>query len=219
MTERRWWLTAVVSLLLATGCFTLSTRGYLDRSDGPPAPPASQARVFTAPIGPQLRSVGRSTPLTVRIPAIDVAVSLSTLGVNPDGTVEVPTDFQQPGWFRLGPSPGEAGSAVILGHVDSYRGPAVFFRLGDLRAGNTVSVSLADGVVTHFVVNAVALYPKARFPARRVYGSHHRSALQLVTCGGVFDHSTGHYLSNIVVYTSLVGTTHSPPPSHAGSEA
>jgi sortase (surface protein transpeptidase) len=97
---------------------------------------------------------------------------------------------------------------VILGHVDSYLGPAVFFRLGALRAGNRVSVTLADHTVAHFVVNTVAMYPKTRFPARQVYGSHDISALQLVTCGGTFDHATGHYLSNVVVYTRLVATTH-----------
>jgi len=146
-------------------------------------------------------------PVFLRIPAIGVAVSLSTLGLNPDGTVQVPTDFQQPGWYRLGPSPGQVGSAVILGHVDSYQGPAVFFRLRSLRAGDPVEVSLADGVVVHFAVTTVAIYSKAQFPAQQVYASHGYSALQLVTCGGQFDRATGHYLSNIIAYTSLVATT------------
>jgi len=151
--------------------------------------------------------VARSTPVALRIPAIGVSVSLSQLGLNLDGTVQVPTDFAQPGWFRLGPSPGQLGSAVILGHVDSYRGPAVFFRLRELQAGDLVEVSLADGTVAHFVVSTVTQYLKNEFPAQQVYGSHGVSGLQLVTCGGAFDTQARSYLSNVVAYTTLVSIT------------
>jgi sortase (surface protein transpeptidase) len=159
--------------------------------------------------------VARSAPVALRIPAIGVAVSVSALGLNADGTVQVPTNFQEPGWFRLGPSPGQVGSAVILGHVDSYQGPAVFFRLRFLRPGDRVEVSLADGVVAHFVVSTVAMYPKEQFPARLVYGSHGYSGLQLVTCGGTFDTHTRSYLSNVVAYTSLVAAAPVTAPAAA----
>jgi len=149
----------------------------------------------------------RPAPVALRIPAIGVDVSLSTLGLNADHTVQVPTDFQQAGWFGLGPSPGQTGSAVILGHVDSYTGPAVFFQIRTLRAGDQVNVSLADGAIAHFRVSAVAMYAKDQFPARQVYAPHGGSALQLVTCGGTFDTHTRSYLSNIVAYTTLVATT------------
>lgn len=149
----------------------------------------------------------------LEIRAIGLKVSLSALGLNADGTVQVPTDIHQPGWFRLGPSPGQAGSAVILGHVDSYRGPAVFFELRYLKAGDPIEVTLADGVTTHFVVTSVVMYSKGQFPDQEVYGSHGYSALQLVTCGGTFDRQTGHYRSNVVVYTSLVTTTPRPAPA------
>ena len=132
---------------------------------------------------------------------------LSELGLNPNHTVQVPTNFQEPGWYKFGPSPGQIGSSVILGHVDSYLGPAVFFQLRSLRPGDPVNVTLADGVVTHFVVRQVAMYPKTNFPTLAVYGSHGYSGLQLVTCGGVFDTQTRSYLSNVVVYTSLVSTS------------
>jgi len=156
--------------------------------------------------------VSRSDPVGLRIPAIGLAVSVSGLGLNSDRTVQVPTDFQRPGWFRPGPAPGQPGSAVILGHVDSFRGPAVFYRLRSLRPGDTVETSLADGAVARFVVNAVVMYPKTQFPAQQVYGSHGYSALQLVTCGGEFDTHTRSYLSNVVVYTTLLTATaaHSP---------
>jgi len=151
--------------------------------------------------------VPRPAPVALRIPAIGVDVSLSTLGLNADHTVQVPTDFQQAGWFGLGPSPGQTGSAVILGHVDSYTGPAVFFRIRTLRAGDQVNVSLADGAIAHFQVSAVAMYAKDQFPAQQVYAPHGGSALQLVTCGGTFDTHTRSYLSNIVAYTTLIATT------------
>jgi sortase (surface protein transpeptidase) len=153
--------------------------------------------------------VSRSSPVTLRIPAIGVSLRLSSLGLNADGTVQVPVKDQAPGWFRLGPTPGQVGSAVILGHVDDYKGPAAFYQLRSLGAGDKVDVGLANGAVAHFSVTSVASYLKTQFPSQLVYASHGYRALQLVTCGGQFDSSTGHYLSNTVVYTSLVGIT--PP--------
>ena len=134
-----------------------------------------------------------------------LSIPLITLGLNPNHTVMVPTRFDQAGWFRLGPSPGQLGSAVILGHVDSYRGPAAFFRLRQLRLGDLIAVRLADGVRLRYRVIGIAMYLKAHFPARLVYGPRPYSALQLVTCGGAFDATTGHYLSNLVAYSALVG--------------
>jgi len=98
---------------------------------------------------------------------------------------------------------------VILGHVDSYQGPAVFFKLRSMVAGDLIDVSLADGASAQFKVTSVAMYAKTAFPDQQVYAAHGYGALQLVTCGGTFDVQTGHYLSNIVVYSSLVALT--PP--------
>ena len=152
--------------------------------------------------------LARSVPIVLDIPAIGVLAPLTSLGLNPDGTVQVPSEWQEPGWYHLGPTPGQLGAAVILGHVDSVTGPAVFFHLGALRPGEMVNVTLADGVVAHFVVDAVDVYPKSSFPARSVYeASPGRATLQLVTCTGEFDASTHHYLSNLVVYTSLSSVT------------
>lgn len=208
-------------LLVGAGSLFLGLRGQehplagpastpttsLPGTDRPGSTPAASTTT-TAPAKVQQFAL-RSTPVQLRVPAIALDVSLSTLGLNLDGTVQVPTDIQQPGWYRLGPSPGQDGSAVILGHVDSYQGPAVFFKLRSLVAGDLVDVSLADGVTAQFKVTSVAQYRKTGFPDQLVYGGHGQSALQLVTCGGTFDAQTGHYLSNIVVYTSLVTLT--PP--------
>lgn len=204
---KRWWVVAGALLLVAVGCLAVGLTGNSRRLAGPagfrPAPPSTTAT--TTPVAPV--ALDRSAPTTLNIPAIGVSVSMSALGLNADGTVQVPTDFQQPGWYKLGPSPGQVGSAVILGHVDSYRGPAVFFQLRSLKAGDPVDVTLADGATARFVVRTVAMYPKVQFPAQQVYGSHGDSELQLVTCGGAFDAHTGSYLSNIVAYTTLLSTT------------
>jgi sortase (surface protein transpeptidase) len=213
-------------LLVGTGCLFLGLRGHEHPLAGPVSTPAtSQPRTHrptpatspatstttTSPAKVQQFAL-RSTPVALRVPAIALDVSLSTLGLNLNGTVQVPTDIQQPGWYRLGPSPGQDGSAVILGHVDSYQGPAVFYKLRSLVAGDLVDVSLADGVSAQFKVTNVAQYLKSSFPDQLVYAGHGQSTLQLVTCGGAFDSQTGHYLSNIVVYTTLVTLT---PPAAA----
>jgi hypothetical protein len=200
---------ALVLLLLAAGGITTALRGTSLQPGRLSHPP----RTLAVPGLPQVGELdhtaavelARSTPVELRIPAIDLAVPVSTLGLNRDGTVEVPTDFSRPGWFRLGPTPGEIGSAVILGHVDSRRGPAVFFRLQSLRHGDQIEVSLADGTVARFVVSAVLMYPKDAFPAALVYGSQGYSGLRLVTCGGDFDAKAHSYRSNVVAYASLVG--------------
>jgi sortase (surface protein transpeptidase) len=203
---RLWWLTAAALVLIGSGCLILGLQQHQHPLAGPaPSGPPKTAKSAgtAAKVAANLATV-RSTPLELTIPAISLSVSLGTLGLNSDGTVQVPTVIQQPGWYRLGPSPGQIGSAVILGHVDSYEGPAVFFKLRSLVAGDAVNVTLADGVAAQFKVTSVATYLKTNFPDETVYTSHGYSALQLVTCGGVFDSQTGHYLSNIVVYTSLV---------------
>jgi len=215
--SHRWWALAAGLLLIGSVCLVLGLRGHQHPLAGPVgshgAAPKSTTRPTrlggTTPLQPPIvpAFAVRSTPVELRIPAIALNVSLSTLGLNPNGTVEVPTDIQQPGWYGLGPSPGQDGSAVILGHVDSYKGPAVFFNLRSLSTGDLVDVSLADGATAEFKVTSVVMYPKSAFPDQQVYGSHGYGALQLVTCSGVFDTHTGHYLSNIVVSTSLLVTT------------
>jgi sortase (surface protein transpeptidase) len=106
------------------------------------------------------------------------------------------------GWYALGPRPGDPGSAVILGHVDSKRGPAVFFRLRELRRGDEVRVRRADGSLVRFVVERTEQFPKQRFPTDDVYYPTLTPGLRLVTCGGLFDRRSGHYRSNIIVFAA-----------------
>jgi sortase (surface protein transpeptidase) len=100
-------------------------------------------------------------------------------------------------------TPGQIGASVIEGHLDSYQGPAVFFRLGALRPGDSIDVTLADRVTAVFRVTGVRQYLKSSFPAKTIYGATSYAALHLITCGGAFDYATGHYLGSTVVFASL----------------
>jgi Sortase domain len=168
----------------------------------------SKAPPHSAVAGPAFPDIPKSRPIALAIPALAMQTSVGVLGLQADGQVEVPTTTRVVGWYRYGVTPGQVGSAVILGHVDSYLGPGVFFELKTLKAGDSLYLTLADGTHARFVVTEVVQYLKTAFPDHSVYGAHGTSrSLQLVTCGGAFDHSTGHYLSNVVVYSKLVGVS------------
>jgi hypothetical protein len=170
--------------------------------------PSSAAAGVVGPAG-RGPSLPRSLPVSVDIPAIGVDSDLLHLGLNPDGTIQVPSLYARPNqaaWYKYSATPGQIGASVIEGHVDTRQGPAVFFRLGALRPGNHVDVTLADGVVAVFRVTAVRQYPKSNFPTRAIYGGTDYAALHLITCGGVFDWASGHYLSTTVVFASLTSS-------------
>jgi hypothetical protein len=183
-------------------------------SDSPPPPPGPPAPAEAAPTtsasdraGPE--PLGRSVPVRLTIPAIGVDTSLLQLGLHADGTIEVPpvSGDAPAGWYRNLASPGEVGPAVVIGHVDSARdGPAVFFRLRQLRAGDQITVHRQDGRTAVFAVDRVAEYAKAAFPTAEVYGGLDHAALRLVTCGGQFDRFRREYLGNVVAFATLTAT-------------
>ena len=148
--------------------------------------------------------------MSLTIPAIGVHTLLINLGLGPHHALQVPPltqkGVQEAGWYDLGPAPGQQGPAVIAGHVDSYQGPGVFFRLGALRPGDQIHVTRADHTVATFRVNAVDEYRKDKFPTRQVYGPVSYAGLRVITCGGRFDYQTHHYLSNIVIYATFTGS-------------
>lgn len=169
-----------------------------------PAPARSPARTTS-----KTKVLGPSVPLRLNIPAIGVHTPLISLGLESDGTVQVPPlkGGAPAGWYKYLSTPGEAGPAVILGHVDSAQdGPAVFYRLRDLHPGARVSVDRADGRTVSYVVRSVARYPKKDFPTATVYGPQPGAELRLVTCGGSFDALHRRYRDNIVVYATMTGS-------------
>lgn len=205
---------------------TLIAAGATGGSGGPPQPPPSAAGSPRSPssLSPppadrvdgqrdsgegegSPRTLGRSKPVALDIPAIGVSTEdLIPLGKRPDGRIQVP-DLRAAGavgWYEGGPSPGQFGPAVLGGHVDTRSGPAIFFRLGDIRPGDRVAVRRADGGTAVFTVYSVKRFPKSEFPTRTVYApTSDRAELRLVTCGGVFDADTGHHRDNIVAYATM----------------
>ena len=197
---RQWlWTALAVSALVVGGVALVGDHGPSNAKVAVLAGPSTSVRAVSV----SLPATSRSRPLKLAIPALGVSTSVGTLGLQPDHQVMVPTSIHTVGWYIDGPSPGQVGSAVILGHVDSNQGEGVFFNLKSLAIGDRIMVTSYNGVVTTFKVTKVVQYSKSAFPDRLVYGSHGTRSLQLVTCGGVFDHATGHYESNIVVFSNL----------------
>jgi hypothetical protein len=186
------------------------------RTTATPVPATSSPTGTSGPSSQPQLAAGAVTPLPAAepthldVPAIGVSSDLLQLGQNPDGTVEVPplARDSKAGWYRDSPTPGELGPAVLLGHVDSAEyGPGVFFKLGALKPGDTVSVRRADQTTATFRVTRVASFPKDQFPTLEVYGNTDDAELRLITCGGAFDPSARSYENNIVVYAALTGSS------------
>jgi sortase (surface protein transpeptidase) len=197
----------LVGLLALAGLGTLAA-AFAFAPPRPPLPGAAQI-----PDGHEADGLGRllsrAQPVAVRIPVIGVDAAIVATGLAANGSIEVPP-LDTPdvaGWYRYGPSPGESGSAILVGHVDSRAsGPAVFFRLGDLRKGDGVEVDRGDGTTAVFTVDGVRLMPKDQFPAPEVHRVAAGALLRLITCGGRFDRGQRSYLDNIIVYATLTAT-------------
>jgi sortase family protein len=138
-------------------------------------------------------------PTRLRIKAIGMDTALETLHLGADGALTPPANFAKAGWYADGTAPGDSGPAIIAGHVDSQRGPAVFYKLREMVPGDKIEV-VRGGKTVRFTVVSTAWYPKAKFPTEQVYGPTPDRQLRLITCGGVFDHSLRSYKDNLVVY-------------------
>jgi hypothetical protein len=154
------------------------------------------------------------------IPALNVNAPLTQLSLDQSGSLQPPPPANRnlAGWYKGGAAPGQAGAAVIVGHVDTMRGPAVFYGLGALHKGNTVAVHRGDGRTAVFTIYGIEVYPKADFPSDKVYSNPPGAELRLITCGGGYTQKTG-YLGNVVVYARLTATKQgsAPHPPHAVS--
>ncbi len=172
-------------LLSATGIHTEMTTGQSDTENG-------------------AVSLDPSEPVLLRIPSIGLVASFEEpLGLNADGTVKVPESFDKVGRYEHTPTPGEIGPAVILGHVDSFRGPAVFYSLGEVLIGDMIAVERNDGKIAIFEVSDIDFVKQDDFPGAKVYGTVDHSAIRLVTCSGDFNRDTNRYTHNLIVYGKL----------------
>jgi hypothetical protein len=208
------WLNVAAVILIAVGIVVAFYGHDTLRWSPPPEPPAWAARRSDLAAMPHLGKgkheiLGRSVPVSIDIPSIHVNAKIIPLGLNANGTVAVPplSTPMLTGWYDKGPTPGQQGAATILGHVDAAKvGPAVFYELGNLRPGAKIFVHLRSGQVAIFEAYSIALFQKAKFPTQRVFGYTSWPTLRLITCGGVFDPKTGHYLGNIVAFASYIGS-------------
>jgi sortase family protein len=173
----------LVGCLMVAGC------------QGAGGEPAAEVR-STRGVG---EAVGVGSPVSIAIPAVGVDARVVPVGLRADRAMEVPA-VDLVGWYELGPRPGEAGPAVVVGHVDSRSGPAVFSRLGELRRGDRIVIGQQGGAARSFRVERVERHPKTALPVERIWDRARQPVLRLITCGGSFDRSTGHYRDNIVVY-------------------
>lgn len=152
--------------------------------------------------------LSKALPVRIKIPRIGVDAPFeSPLGLEADGEVQVPKAYDTVGYYQFGPTPGELGPAVVLGHVDSYIGPAVFFSLGQLDEGDQIVIERADGIAATFAVTTLERHEQSGFPTRQVYGDLGYAGLRLITCSGVYDQSNARYTHNLIVFAKLVSTS------------
>ncbi|GAA2713650.1 MULTISPECIES: class F sortase [Streptomyces] len=176
---------------------------------------AAVGRPAPSELPPAHPPLAGARPQGLAIKAMNVRAPIEEHGLNPLGAVD-PPPYDRPGavsWYRDGPQPGSAGAAVLVGHLDTDRAPAVFYRLGELRRGAKVSIARADGSIAEFTVEDVSVYGKDRFDAAKVYGPREkgRAELRLITCGGTYDHDAASYTANLVVSAYLTGVVEPAP--------
>jgi hypothetical protein len=203
---------ATVLFVVAMGGCGIITAAFAAAPD-PPTMPATTSipAAATEPID-RVKALAKSTPTRVDIAAIGVHASIYPSGVDSAGNLAVPP-LSHPfrtNWYKDSPTPGQAGNAVILGHVDSKKvGAAVFYRLGQLKKGNKINITRHDGTVAVFQVTGIALYAKTKFPASLVFAPASTPGLRLITCGGSFNAKAHTYRGNVIVTAEMVSSRRS----------
>lgn len=204
----RMWMWLLCIAVVAVTIYRISQGGELAP---PPRPTAAQAKALaerppdTAPL---VTSLPESPPTRVQVPGVSIDASLIALSRDEAGGLNAPPpdEANLAGWDAAGIMPGSTGTAVIAGHVDTRKGPAVFYGLGSLKKGAKIKVPREDGLTAHFVVDGVEEYEKDDFPDAKVYGQRTRPELRLITCGGSFSKADG-YSGNVVVFAHLTGAS------------
>jgi hypothetical protein len=192
--------------VLTAGCSSEVTAGPND------GPVLSSPSIVGGPVTP-IPPLAAANPTDVQIDAIGARSSLVALGLNADQTIAVPpvSQPQQASWYKLGPTPGAIGPAVILGHINGGGQPGIFSRLHELKPGDQVKVARADGTTAVFTVTKLEQAPKSNFPTLAVYGDTQAAELRLITCGGAFDKGKRSYVDNIIVFAALTGVNKTAP--------
>ncbi|MFI1287246.1 class F sortase [Streptomyces sp. NPDC020792] len=173
----------------------------------PPQPGAAEGVLDPGEEARAAPALPPSPPLRIRIPSIRIDAPLTGLALTKSGSLEAPPADNKnlAGWYEAGTTPGERGTAIVAGHVDNARGPAVFYNLGALKKGSTIEVDRRDGGVAVFTVDAIEVYETKDFPDEKVYGAAKRPELRVITCGGGYSRTTG-YQGNVVVFAHLTGS-------------
>lgn len=206
-------LTGVAWAVLLLGLW-LWGRGVTDLRQGISAPAtgdmAAVGRPPDAQLPPAVRPLGDALPQRLDIPDLRVQAPVVARGLDSKGAVD-PPPFDQAGvvgWYAAGARPGAAGTALMVGHVDTETRPAVFYRLSALKPGETVRVVRDDGKVAEFTVDDIRVIARDGFDAQKAYGQRQsgRAELRLITCGGSFDRARGSYTANVVVSAYLTGS-------------
>lgn len=207
-------LTGAACVLLLLGLWTWG-RGVTDARQGIAAPTtgdiAAVGRPAEAGLPPAHRPATGALPLSVAIPAAGVRARVVARGLDGHGAVD-PPPFDRAGtvgWYAAGVRPGAAGTALMVGHVDTESRPAVFYRLSTLRTGERIRVVRADRRVAEFTVDDVRVQSRRHFDAQQAYGARQsgRAELRLITCGGTFDRAAGSYTANVIVSAYLTDLT------------
>ena len=208
--RRRVWLLVAVAAALVAVAFAAVATGLLggsgddaepSRAGAEPTSDSSPRETPSTPAQAEVLTMPESAPVRLRVPAIGVDSGLMDLGLQKDGTLEVPPGAFPAGWFKGAPTPGELGPAIIVGHV-RYKTPGVFARLTELRPDDAINVARKDGSTAEFVVTRVEHFAKSRFPTKKVYGNIDHAGLRLITCGGL-DADTNKFDENVVVFAKL----------------
>lgn len=187
--------------LAVTAC---SSGSDPDVTSTPPSESASETPSVNAPEPTHPKTMVAAAPVRIQIPSIGVDSELMDLGLQTDGTLEVPPGAFPAGWYTGAPTPGELGPAIIAGHVDWGGQPGVFFDLRELSTGDEIATTRQDGSTARFRVTDVQQFAKDAFPTQAVYGDLDHAGLRLITCGGSFDRRMRSYDDNLVVFAELV---------------
>jgi hypothetical protein len=158
---------------------------------------------------PPLRTPAQ--PKTLEIPSLRLSAAIVPLGLAPNGELQVPARENEIGWYMYGARPGENGPSVMVGHYDSTSGPAIFYRLNNIKVGDAIEVAREDGVKVSFIVTSREEYGQDRFPTEKVYGKTSRPALRLITCSGSFNQASQRYSRNLIVFAEKADSGGSQP--------